>query len=140
MQWRWSEARRPGNMERVRNNLSGGTKFNIFITLVLLAVIGWAVAVFSAPYLRKSKLENVMEDYMREYHRLGYDGMIEEIIKEAKKIQGLPELYPKNFHFEGDIGIDSTLRCEYSEFINLPGGRAYRLDMVAEVTIKIPAE
>lgn len=141
MQWRWSGARRTGSMERARNNfLSGGTKFNIFIILVILAVLVWGGVVFTAPYLRKSRLENIMEDWMREYRHYGYNGMIEEIIKEAKKIKNMPELTKENFKFEGDVGVDSTLRCEYTEFIRLPRDRYYKLDMVAEKTIKIPYE
>jgi len=141
MQWRWSEARRAGSMEWARNNFqSGGTKFNIFILLVILGVLVWGGVVFSAPYLRKSRLENIMGDWMREYKHYGYDGMVEAIIKDAKKIKNMPELTKDNFSFEGDVGVESTLRCEYTEEIKLPGNRYYQLNMVAEKTIEIPRE
>ena len=140
MQWRWSEAKGNGNMERARaKDLSGGAKLNIFIVLCVLALVGWGAAVFSAPYLRKSRFENRMADWMREYRKIGYDAMIEELIKEAKKV-GLPPLTEENFEFEGDVEQESVLRCKYSEFIKLPAGRYYRIDLVAVKQLKIPYE
>jgi len=126
-------------MERARANLfAGGTKFNILIVLCVLALIGWGVAVFSAPYLRKSRLQNIMGDWMREYYKYGYDGMLENIISEAK-VAKLPPLTPENFKFEeGEAGRESVLSCYYTESIKLPGGRYYVIKMVAEKRIIIP--
>jgi hypothetical protein len=65
-------------MERARAKfLAGGFRLNVIIAICLLAVIGWGVAVFSAPYLRKSRLQNIMTDWMRDYYKIGYDDMIE---------------------------------------------------------------
>jgi len=140
MPWKWSEAKGSGSMERERfNHLSGGAKFNIAIILCVLALVGWGVAVFTAPYLRKARFENRMADWMREYRKIGYDAMIEELIKEAKKA-GLPPLTEENFEFEGDVGQESVLRCHYQEAIKLPRGRYYVINMVLEKQIKIPYE
>ncbi len=139
MQWKWSGAKGSGNMERASNKyISGGAKIKFFLVLIALALIGWSVAVFSAPYLRKSKFQHQMEDRMMDYAHTGYDDMIEQLIAEARK-DGLPALQPESFEFSGgDLGEISTLRCKYQEAIKLPAGRFYVIDMTAEITAKIP--
>ena len=141
MQWKWNEVRQNGNQEAVKSRaLSGGTRFNIFIVLCLLAIIGWAVAVISGPYLRRSRLQNRMAEWMRDYRNMTYDEMIERLIKDAQTIGIKDQIGPENFSFEGDVGKESTLRCNYVETIKLPRGRYYVLNMEAKKTIKIPAE
>lgn len=140
MQWKWNGARQSGNQEELNfRSLSGGTRFNIFIVLCLLALIGWAAAVISGPYLRRSRLQNRMAEWMRDYRHMTYEEMIERIIFDAKQA-GIKEISPENFSFEGGVGQESTLRCNYTEYIKLPGGRYYVLNMEAKKTIKIPAE
>ena len=129
----------PGNHSNKKMLEQGGFKLKVVLVLAFLALVGWAGAVFSAPYLRKARFEKLMEDYMRDYVRIGLDGIIENLIKEAKNL-GLPELKPKDFQFEGGPGEDSTLRCFYTEVIKLPGNYQIVIQMKAEKTIKIPTE
>jgi hypothetical protein len=137
MLWKWKEARPSGSSLKVRKHLNGGTFFNVIIIVVILVVVGWATAVFSAPYLRKNKLEHVMGEYMREYKQLGERQVYDLIIKRANEI-GIPGLTDENIYFDGDINKLSTMRIKYKEAINLPGGNAYVLDMEAECILTIP--
>ena len=138
MEWRWSEIRQSGGHWRKRSKrFSGGTKFNIFLVLCFLALVGWGVAVFSRPYLRKTRLERVMGEYMRDYQSLGEEEMIERVIKEAEKL-GIQGLTQDNFEFEGGVGKDSTFRCSYNEFIKLPGNKFYKIEIKAEKNLFIP--
>ena len=140
MGWRWSGTKPNGGIWQRRNRfLSGGTKFNIFLVLCFLALVGWASAVISGPYLRKYRFQKFMADYMQEYRYMqGEQELIGKLIEEAGKL-GIPPLNPDNFEFQGGVGQDSTLRCSYSEFIKLPGNKYYKIDLTAEKNLFIPA-
>lgn len=116
----------------------GGTKFNIIILLLIFVIVGYGTAKFGGPYLRKEKFEKEMENFMRRYARMGESLMIADLIKQAEVI-GLPPLTKDNFHFEGDVGVDSVLTCTYVEQIKFPGGKVYNWQLVAEKRMKIPA-
>gem|GEM_PF-1557956 len=140
MGWRWSGTKPNGGIWQRRNRfLSGGTKFNIFLVLCFLALVGWASAVISRPYLRKYRFQKFMADYMQEYRYMqGEQELIGKLIEEAGKL-GIPPLNSDNFEFQGGVGQDSTLRCSYSEFIKLPGNKYYKIDLTAEKNLFIPA-
>jgi len=139
MQWKWREVKRSGSSSRKSERLSGGTKFNVFLVLVFLVAVGWAVATFSAPYLRKDKLENTMADRMRFLSKSNVEDMIIDLTDEAKKI-GLPPLTRENFYFEGGPGQDSLLRVKYVEKIKLYDDKWYVMPLVAEKELHIPKE
>ena len=140
MGWKWSEIKPNGGIWQRRNRfLSGGTKFNIFLVLCFLALVGWLSAVISRPYLRKARFQKLMGQYMQEYRYMqGEQELFKQLIEEAEKL-GIPPLTPDNFEFQGGVGQDSTLRCSYSEFIKLPGNKYYRIDLTAEKSLFIPS-
>ena len=138
MRWRWSAARRAGNrVWKKSESEAGGTKFNVILVLCLLALVGWGAASFGGPYLRKYRLQNIMMDWMRDFKNVGEDMMLEEIVKDAQK-SGLKQLKREDCRFQGDIGVDSFVHCEYQESVRLPGERYYVIPMVVEKHIKIP--
>jgi len=138
MRWKWSEAKLSGS-RRKSSRLAGGAKINIVIILCLLALIGWGVAVFSRPYLRKNKFEHIMAERIREFGSTGQEGMIRALIELARK-QGLPELSRDDFEFEGGVGKDSVLRVSYKERVRLFDDKWYIIPMVAEKQLHIPLQ
>jgi len=140
MQWKWNEARPSGRRSGRNRLLSGGTKVNVIIGLLVLVIIGWAVAMFSRPYLRKSKFEHMMADEMREIAKTNDpEAMITDLITEAQGL-GLPPLTRDDFFFEGGKGKPSLLRVKYTEKIRLFDDKWYIIPMVAEKELNIPLE
>ncbi len=138
MRWRWSEPKRAGNPGRKKSEFqAGGAKFNFILVICALALVGWAVVVIGGPYLRKARLEGIMADWMRDYKNVGEDMMMDQIVSDAQK-SGLKQLKREDCTFQGDVGVDSFVHCEYEESIKLPGDRYYVIPMVAEKHIKIP--
>jgi len=140
MRWKWNEASPSGKWSRGNRLLFGGTKVNVIIGLLALVAIGWAVAMFSRPYLRQSKFEHMMGDEMREVAKTNDpEAMITNLITDAQTL-GLPLLTRDDFFFEGGKGKPSLLRVKYTEKIRLFDDKWYVIPMVAEKELNIPLE
>jgi len=118
---------------------SGGTKINIMIWLAILVAIGWAVAVFSGPYLRKSKFQHDMAENMRYLVKSDEETVIQECIEDAKK-DGLPAIRREDVFFEGGVGKDSVMKIKYKEKVKLFGDKVVILNMEAIKELKPPPE
>jgi hypothetical protein len=118
---------------------SGGTKINILIFLVILVVIGWAVAVFSGPYLRKSKFEHAMADNMRYLVKSDEYTVVQNCIEDAQKM-GLPEIKRENIDYKLEVGKESFMKIKYQETVKLFGDKRVILNMEADKEIKPPPE
>jgi hypothetical protein len=140
MQWKWNAAKPSGNRpRRTVHNLSGGSKVNAIIGLLVIVIIAWGVMKFSAPYLRQSRFEHLMGEEMRELVRTGEDKMIQDVIQDAVKTK-LPPITRDNIHFEGGVGKDSVMTVKYNEQIRLYDDKWYIIPIVAEKELHIPNE
>ena len=140
MQWKWNAARPSGSRPRkTAHNLSGGTKVNAVIGLIVLVIIAWGVAKFSAPYLRQSRFEHLMGDEMRELVRTGEEKMVDNVILDAVKTK-LPPITRDNIQFEGGVGKESTMTVKYKEQIRLYDDKWYIIPITAEKELHIPNE
>ena len=140
MQWKWKETSQNGSRSRgTAKSLSGGTKINIVIGLAILVAIGWGVAVFSAPYLRKSKFQHDMAENMRYLVKTDEETMIQNCLDDAKK-DGLPTIRREDVTFTGGVGLDSVLKIKYKERVRLFGDKVVILNMEAVKELKPPPE
>ena len=107
--------------------------------MAILVAIGWAVSVFSGPYLRKSKFEHDMAENMRYLVKSDEETVIQNCIDDAKR-DGLPTIRREDVFFEGAVGKDSVMKVKYKERVRLFGDKVVILNMEAIKELRPPPE